>query len=210
MKQPRSANKWILASALVSVAGCAATPPAEFYVLTPMESSSAVVSAAEEGEGVSLGVGPVRLPHYLDGPQLVTRPAPNRLQKDEFHRWGGTLEGNLVPVLAQNLSILLGIDDVAMYPWDEPVDPKYRVRLDVLRFDGVLGGSVDLDSRWEIIGPDPSDRFGLKLLGAGRTALSEPVAGEDYVGLVAAQSRALEALSRELASELRAIAGLGR
>lgn len=206
----RTAGKWaLLVLGVLVLGGCAATPPAEFYVLTPMATPSASGAKAEPANGASIGVGPVRLPDYLDGPQLVTRPAPNRLRIDEFHRWGGTLEGNLIPVLAQNLSILLGIEDVVRYPWDEPVDPEYRVRLDVLRFDGVLGGSVDLDTRWEIIGPHPSDRFALQLLGAGRTVLSEPVTGEGYEALVAAQSRALASLSRELANQMRVIADLG-
>ena len=190
--------------------GCATTPPSQFYVLTPMERHAAAASTttATSGNEISVGVGPLQLADYLEGPQLVTRPTPNRLLIEEFHRWGGTLQGNLLTVLAKNLAMLLQSDQVARYPWDEPVDPDYRVRLDVLQFDGMLGRSVDLDTRWEIVGPGRSDRYGLKLLRAGRVVHTEPVAGDSYEALVAAQSRAVAALSRELAGQLQEAASV--
>jgi uncharacterized lipoprotein YmbA len=208
MHTTRIAASMGLMTALFLAAGCATTPPSEFYTLSPMPDASSA-SIPGDASALSLGVGPVLLPDYLDAPQLVTRPTPNRLEMAEFHRWGGSLAGSVAPVLTQNLSLLLGTEDVVIYPWDDPVDPDYRVRLEMLRFDGTLGGTVELDTRWEVVGRHPADRYRLKLLGAGRAVLSEPVGGDTYEDLVAAQSRALGSLSRELASRVREAANPG-
>mgnify|MGYP000733005332 CR=1 FL=1 len=39
-------------------------------------------------------------------------------------------------VLAQNLSLLLGTDQVLVYPCDDPLRPDYQIRIEVRRFDG--------------------------------------------------------------------------
>ncbi len=185
------------------LSGCAGTsPPSEFYLLTPMSPAGEFVEAADPGDPLSLGVGPLKLPEYLDRPHIVTRSTPNRLALDEFHRWGGSLRDNMLRVLAQNLAQLLHTDDVAIYPWDDPVAPDYRVRISVLRFDGSLGGQVELDCRWIVVGPQRGE-----LLSTRRSLLREPVRGADHASLVEAQSRALAALSRDIADQIRSIQG---
>ncbi len=192
---------------LLLLAGCTTTPPSEFYMLAPMPVPTQETDGSSAARPLSLGVGPIRLPDYLDAPQVITRPTPNRLTMHEFHRWGGSLAGNLIPVLAQNLSVELGTDNVAMHPWNDPVDPDYRIRLEMLRFDGNLGGSVELDTRWELVGRDPRDAYSVVLLGAGRITISEPVEDASYEALVAAQSRAVAKLSQQLADKVRQVAG---
>lgn len=192
---------------LLLSAGCAVTPPSEFYMLAPMPFPAQESEGSSAARPLSLGVGPIRLPDYLDAPQVITRPTPNQLKINEFHRWGGSLAGNLIPVLAQNLSVELGTDNVAMHPWNDPVDPDYRIRLEMLRFDGNLGGSVELDTRWELVGRDPRDAYSVVLLGAGRITISEPLQDATYEALVAAQSRAVAQLSKQLADKVRQAGG---
>ena len=70
--------------------------------------------------------------------------------------------------------------------------------LDVIRYDGRLGDAARLESRWSILqGPDK------KLVKTGRSSITEPVTGPDYGDLVAAQSRALGQLSREIAQAIK-------
>ena len=78
----------------------------------------------------------------------------------------------------------------------EPVD--YQVILDVIRYDGRLGDAARLDSRWSIF--KGQER---KLIKAHRSSITEPVTGPDYGDLVAAQSRALGQLSREIAQAIK-------
>lgn len=183
------------AAALLLAIGCASTPESEFYMLSPV--SLAAGNSPAESAALSIGVGPVQIPDYLDRPQLVTQTSSNRLQVDEFHRWGGSLNSNLLRAVAQNLSALTGSDNVVIYPWEDPVDPKYLVQLSVLGFDGSLGGDVVLDVQWLV-----SSRDRRKTLASGRSQITEVARGADYDAFVAAQSRALGALSEEIGGEI--------
>jgi len=172
--------------------GCTSIP-SEFYLLDSLAPAGA--SEPQREGGLSLGVGPIKFPDYLDRPQIVTRPDPNRVELNEFRRWAGSLQGNFQRVLARNLGTLLNSRNVAEYPWDDPFDPDYRLVMDVYRLDGNLGGEVWLEARWSLTGRDRT-----RLLRSGQTSIREPVVGEDYQALVQAESRALEALSREVAT----------
>ena len=84
---------------------------------------------------ISLGVGPVRLPGYLDRREILTRVAQSRLDVSQNDRWAEPLDENFTHVLAQNLSVLLGSDGVISYPWPIAKGPDYRVTVEVLQFE---------------------------------------------------------------------------
>lgn len=191
----RALSKTGLLIGLAWVLGGCATVPSEFYMLQGLEPSRA--SASQGHDGMHLGVGPIKFPDYLDRPQIVTRADPTRVELNEFRRWAGSLQGNFQRVLARNLGALLNSENVAEYPWDDPFDPDYRLVMEVYRFDGSLGGQVWLEARWSLTGRDRA-----RLLRSGQSSIREPVIGTDYQTLVQAQSRALEALSREIAAAL--------
>jgi uncharacterized lipoprotein YmbA len=165
--------------------------------MTPMAGAAERPSGPPPGEAFSLGVGPVKIPEYLNRAQIVTRAGPNRLDVNEFNRWGGSFATNLSSVVAQNLSVILGTDDVFVFPADDSIDPRYRVILSILQFDGTLGDSVVLDARWTITGPKRR-----KQLDTGRSLVHQATDGGGYEAYVAAQSRALETLSREIAAKI--------
>ena len=189
---------------LTSVGGCASSPPSDFFILTPMAETAEKASTKAPAETFPLGVGPVKVPEYLNRAQIVTRAGPNRLDVNEFHRWGGSFAPNISRVVAQNLSILLGSDEVFAFPSDDATDPRYRVVISITRLDGSLGGEVVLDARWIIAGPKRRAQ-----LDAGRSLLREATRGSDYEDYVAAQSRALAALSQEIAAAIRRLLDTG-
>ena len=189
----------LLGAAALLLGACASSPPSSFYLLTPMKAAPKTPDS-----GLVVGVGPVRLADYLDRPQIVSREAPNRLKVSEVHRWGGSLQDNLMLVLAQNLSLLLGAEQVLVYPWDDPLRPDYQVRMEVRRFDGGPDSEMELDARWSIEAADAT-----KAGGTGRSLVREAVAGTEVTDLVAAQSLALERLSREIAANIQRLE-LGR
>lgn len=73
---------------------------------------------------------------------------------------------------------------------------KYTVAVDVARFEGVGGGDVALEARWRIVGVDGKD------LTVRRSTFSETTGAPGYGPLVAAMSRALGALSRDIATAI--------
>jgi uncharacterized lipoprotein YmbA len=181
--------------ALAVSAGCGSAPT-RFYAL------SALPQAAGPGGGVArsgpaVGVGPVSVPERLNRPQIVTWVNDNMLHLAEFDVWAAPLQDSITRVLAENLSVLLPTDRAAIFPWpsDSPMD--YEVRVEIARLDGTLGRESSLIARWSIL------RRADKQTKGGRSSHSEP-AGDGYAALVAAQSRLIAALSRDIATALRA------
>jgi uncharacterized protein len=194
---------WALALLVLLFVGCRSTPsPTAFYTLTSVTKMEPARQNPEPKGDLAVGIGPVQIPGYLDRPQIVTRTAPDRLTLSEFNRWGGSLRQDLPRVLAENVAALLGTDRVLAYPWGDRLDPAYRVALDVQQFDGDLGGAVVLKATWIVTG-----REGKAPLAVRKSMIQESVSGKDYDALVAAQSRAVAALSREIAEEVKKLAG---
>jgi uncharacterized lipoprotein YmbA len=186
-----------LAACLV-LASCAGSEPTRFYTLAALPDAPAEAMPALPAD-LTVGVGPVTLPPYLDRPQLVTRAGSNRAVLADFDSWVEPLQGMFARVLAENLSRLLGTDDVLLLPQDRPIRFTYQVEVDVTRFDVDTAGSAILDARWWVLG-----RGGERLLQSGRSTISEPTEVGDYTAAAAALSRALGAMSTEIAQAIAA------
>ncbi len=137
----------LVLAGLVWLAGCASTPPASFYALSPLPEARDRQGSLTEGD-LSLGIGPVTLPDFLDRPQLVDRSGANRLEVDEFQRWGGSLRADIVNILSENLAHLLGTSRVLILPAEVRVPVQYRLVADILRFEPGDDGHAHLKVRW--------------------------------------------------------------
>ena len=184
----------------VVLSGCASSPVPRFYLLSSLEATGPETKPSAEERCLSIGVGPISIPYYLDRPQIVTRGVSTELTLAEFDRWGEPLGDNLKRVLAKNLSILLCTKTIAFYPWRGGIPIDYRIEVEVLRFDGSLGGNVSLETWWMI-----SSRDGKQILASKRSTLNEAVGGQDYRSLVSAESRVLATLSREIAEAIKTL-----
>ena len=135
----------------VLLAGCGGSPtPLEFYTLNSLSGMSQNAIPANAAQNIAIGIGPVKIPKILDRPQIVTRTGPNKIKVDEFHRWAGPLGTEIAQVLAENISLLLATDQVAVYPWEVDFKPQYRIALDIRYFEGQLGENVFLDVVWRV------------------------------------------------------------
>ena len=145
-------------------------------------------------------VGPIRFPPYLDRSGIVTRTNSNAIEIAEFDVWAGTLSSEFPRVLADNLSALLATDRVSTFPrlMGHPVD--YQVTGDVVQFDGSPNGQVTLVARWNLV--RARER---KHLASRQSTISLSVGAPSYEALVAAQSRAVEELAREIAAALKSL-----
>jgi uncharacterized lipoprotein YmbA len=150
--------------------------------------------------GLSLGIGPVTIPDYLKRVQIATRFDDNRFRFDDFHRWSGLFEENIVTVLDNNLGVLLGTNKIATYPWLDYFTPDYRIIIVFQQLDGNLHGNARLIARWAI-----SDSAGQTMLASGRSDLRVPLEEATYSGLVEANSRLLADFSKELADEIKTL-----
>jgi uncharacterized protein len=146
---------------------------------------------------LAIGVEPVVLPPYLDRTQLVTRAGSNRVVLVDLDSWAEPLDGLFSRVLAENLAILLGTDDVLLLPQRRLMSLDYQVEVDVTRFDLDTNGNAVLDARWWVL-----DRDGERVLRNGRSTITEPSQAGDHTGSAAALSRALGGMSAEIAQAL--------
>jgi len=191
----------ILVIAAICFGGCRSQSP-RFYALSPMQEDQVISKRKSPAQNAVVGIGPVKLADYLDQSMLVTRTGDNQAVKAEFDRWVGSLKDNFINVLADNIGLLVPTERIYLFPWRVSVPIDYQVVLDIVRCDGRLGDAVWLEVRWSILrGPEK------KLLKTNRSSIREPVSGEDYAALVAAQSRSLAKLSQEIAE---AIQGAGK
>ena len=195
---------WIFFTTIL-LAGCGTTPVTHFYMLTALEQTGtgSMLPASEQRH---IGIGPVRLPKYLDRPHIVTRTADAEIYLSETHRWAEPLQDNFTRVLAENLSRLLGTDQVSIEPSANRALVDYRISVDVAQFDSGSNGEVILIANWSIL-----DRDGGRLAATRRSEIRLAVrqtAG--YAEIVSVLSYAVSGLSREISesiSNLPAAAG---
>ncbi len=187
------------AAALLVLFGCAGkSPPSNFYLLSSAVDYDAASLVQTTDNAISIGVGPIRLPKYLDRPQIVTRVSENQVRLTEFDRWAEPLESNLSRVLAENLGMKLSTDRVFEFPWGTESRVDVQVKLVVLRLDSESPGNLVLTTHWSLLGAD-----GRKMLFAKTSQYQVPTQTGSYNEVVAAASLAVERLSEEIADRIR-------
>ncbi len=183
---------------LLLIGGCGSSAPTRFYLLNSLSGPETGQLVSNSKDSMAIGIGPVTLSEYLNRPQIVTRSSQNELRLAEFDQWAEPLKENVSRVLAENLSAFLSTDSIAVLPWkkSEPID--YQVAVDLIRFEGKIGGNVLLNARWAILGEN-----GKKVLLKKKSSFRKPVDKKEYEALVSAMNKALEDLSREIAETIK-------
>jgi len=189
-----------LVVSLLGLGACSSTP-SRFYMLNTLAPSPEMASASQAERGPVILLSPITFPKYLDRPQIVSRASPHQLALGEFDRWAEPLQENFSRVLAENLSLLIPTDRLLLDNLPRSVTLDYQIRVDVLHFDGWLGGESALIARWSIL-----DRAERELL-SRKVHLHAPAAGRDYEAMVVALNQMLEALSRDIAAAIQRLSG---
>ncbi len=114
-------------------------------------------------------------------------------------QWAEPLQDGFTRVLAENLSLLLATDRVALFPW-KTFAPEYQVVVEVTHFLGQTGGEVSLVALWSILNKD-----GREALVSKKSSCRESTGSSEYEALAAAMSRTVVALSRDIATALLAL-----
>jgi uncharacterized lipoprotein YmbA len=187
-----------LVASLLGLGACASTP-SRFYLLNTLSTSETMPATVAE-RGPVIGVGPITLPKYLDRPQIVTRAGYNQLALGEFDRWAEPLQDNISRVLAENLARLIPTDQVLLQAWPRSATLDYQVTVEVLQFDGWLGGESTLLARWSILDGAEHELFNRMV------HLHAPTGGRDYEAMVVVMNQMIETLSRDIATAIQRLA----
>ena len=186
----------VLAVIFASLAGCGSSPKERYYTLSAAE---APAGTAETKPAYTVAVGPATVPEVVDRPQIVLRIDANRVEVNDFHRWAEPVRRAIPRVVAASLARDLPDARVLVYPPSGTEVADYRVFLDVRRFESEAGKAVTLEAAWSI------RRSAKGELRTGYSVIREPVTETSFEPLVAAHSRALDAVSRQIADALRAM-----
>ncbi|MGB8419404.1 PqiC family protein [Paraburkholderia sp.] len=189
----RSSLTIAVALALAALCGCASSPKSDFYTL----GAAAPQTGNPPGAPIAVVIGAVTVPELVDRPQIVVRSGDNTVDIDEFARWADPLKSQIPRVIGADLGQLLNSVMVSTYPMGVDTASAYRVQLDIQRFDAALGDAVTVDVLWSVTPP------GKKPSLSGRSTVHEPCTGAGFDGVVAAYSRALGTVSRDIATAIR-------
>ncbi len=137
-------------------------------------------------------VGPVRLPAYLDRPQVARLGAGGSISLDEYTRWLGGFEENFLRAISFEVARQTNSSRVVAHPSKAPFEFDARVRLHVDDLVVVEGRTLRVRIRWVIAVAGAED--GLHVFEEDR-----PLADASNASIVAAHDAALAALAGEIA-----------
>jgi uncharacterized lipoprotein YmbA len=204
MKQRRSTFAPLIMS--LFLAGCGSLSPrpdpSKFFTLSSSFPAAKVAAKDPGGATVSLGIGPIKFPGYLDRHEIVLRTAQHRFEVSENERWAEPLDENFARVLGQNLAALLGTDRIISYPWPGDRKPILRVEIEVLSFEANAAYDAQLSARWVVLDGGTRKPLDLKV-----SRIVRPAKDKSIDGAVAALSEAVADLSREIADAVRNLEG---
>jgi uncharacterized lipoprotein YmbA len=209
MKPIIAAPAWAGLFALF-LAGCttfsARPDPSRLFTLSTLsQPQESAVKRPAESPGISLGIGPISLPGYLDRQEIVTRIAQNQIHLSENDRWAEPLEESFTRVVSQNIANILSADRVNAYPWPIDKKPLYQIEIEVLRFETNTAQEAQLAARWAVRNTGKKDSIRYR-----ETRLSRPVENRSTAASVAALSEVLSGLSREIAEAIETLDGKGK
>lgn len=193
------AASWLLGVAVLS--GCGTSQPTRYYLLSA--SAPDTVQAGMPGE-LTIGVGPIVLPPYLDRRELVSRTSDNELGVAVYDQWAEPLSENVMRVISEDLGRRLGTDRIIRLPVKRSLRKvlamDYQVAIALRTFEKMPDGDVVLNARWVVLDGDKNE------LVLRRSEYSQAPAGADYAAQAAAQSQVLGRLSEEIAGSILELA----
>ena len=185
----------LLLATLLVLAGCGSSPSHNYYLLHAN-------SIPGQGESsLSLGIGPVSVPEYLNRSALVHSGAGNTLNIASLERWAEPLQDGITRVLGLNLAAELGTQDLRPHPWQRSERPDLAVQLWLLQLD-VRDGVAELVTEWRLHQPGSERDVERRI-----SRLSQPLPGGQWQAdaAAAAYSALLQALAEEIAAAIRKV-----
>ena len=178
------------------ILGCAkSSKPVEYYML---DASVGIETnqLLERDEGPLIGLGPIRLPDYLDRFQMVVAVSENKYKLINGHRWAEKLDQNISLALFKTLPAQLGTDRMIRYPWPQRPGTDFQIKIDILELNIDEKGQSQLIAQWSIKSKDET------ILNK-RSSFTAQASTTDIDKMVQAQSECLTKLGQEIVSSLK-------
>jgi uncharacterized lipoprotein YmbA len=194
LMRPSALCAWLLIAVSILAGGCLGrSPGVRHFMLGTSESTSTLARAPD----MAVLVGPARLPAYLDRSQIATLEGGGEISLDEFNRWLGGFEENLLRALSLGLARELGSTKIVVAPSKAPFEIDYQIRLHVDDLIFEDAGGLRIRIRWALI---PIAEEGSPGLFVTDEFIS--MDGNSVESVVGAHENALMDLVRRIADEL--------
>ena len=207
MNNHPSARPALAAAALLGallLSGCASSPEPRNYVFAPGDGWPNVAARDSSTSAYTVRFAPLRLPAYLDRPQIVTRTTATEIKVDEFHRWGIPLDMTVTELLGTSLARGIPEAYVDVTPSRTRRADGYLISVDIVRLDGFLGGEVELVAQWQVAQTGDTNTTVLPpRLGRYQCTCS----GGTHEAYVSAIREVVSALGADIAQALQGVAG---
>lgn len=189
-----SLRTMLIVSILTAVlTGCGHTPPSNYYILRAYAQPPSTHST------ISLGIGPIRVPEYLQTNMLATSKGSNRLYLAQENRWAEPLEAGINRVISLNLAGLLRTQDVRTYPWNPKRPPDYALKVRVLELEATPGQANLVIESLIVRSSDGAS------LERNMTQFSTPMDNSNADSVASAYSKLFYLFSQDAANSIRGI-----
>ena len=178
------------------ILSCAkSSKPVEYYML---DASVGIDNnqILKGDEGPMIGLGPIRLPEYLDRFQMVVAVSENKYKLIDGHRWAEKLDQNISLALFKTLPAQLDTDRMIRYPWPQRPGVDFQIKIDILELNIDEKGQSQLIVQWSIKSKDET------ILNK-RSSFTAQASTTDIDKMVQAQSECLTKLGQEIVSSLK-------
>ena len=173
----------------------------QFYMLNADSGVAGTHLIPVSAHAPVIGLGPIRIPEYLNRPQIIVAITANQYQLSEDHRWAERLDQNISLALIKVLPRQLGTDRIVRYPWPQRQVVDYQIGIDILEFNVDANGQSRLIAQWFVKRKD-------KPTIDKRSEYRFPASATDYSVMVKAQSQCLTKLGEEISVTLRQLMAL--
>ena len=178
---------------LALLAGCGSVPPPRYHTLMPAPASTARPPAPPGS--LAWEVLPVAIPAGVDQPQWVVQTVDGSLAVLEQERWIAPLGEEIRAAVADRLT-----QDVGAPALSPESRKRWRIRIDVHRFDSAPGREARLEATWTL-SSDADAAAALRCRGEFVQAL----AAGGYLALAKGHQQAVTTLADAIANELKAL-----
>ena len=175
------------------LAACSSATPPRYHTLMPLPATPAP-TVAPTGP-LAWEVLPVVIPAQVDQPQWVVRTSDGSLAVLEQERWIAPLGDEIRAAVVERLTELVGAPAAGK---------RWRVSIDVQRFDTVPGREVRLEATWRL----RTDADGAAVLSC-RGEFVQPLSASAYPALNAGHRQSVSQLADAIGRALSAV-GAGR
>ncbi len=141
-------KKILVAFIVLMLTGCAGgSATIRYFMIDPMD----FATANRKETDLVVEIMDLNIPQYMERFNIVSRGNSNQLYFSEDNQWGDNFRKNLLRTMAQNLSDLLGTNDVGT-PINRTLSKAdYRLQIHIEQFERNYDGYVTLSARWQVL-----------------------------------------------------------